>query len=464
MKKKKNKGFARSIYKLFTTPIGGKKNNKDSIKKSDYERINLENEFDENENINYKNKKVAWKYVARTRRGKKVTGYFYSFTKRDVCYFLESEDLEVISVKTNKFIQAINKSISGNKRIKTKTLVFMLRQMSTYLKSGIPLSETFGIMIKETKNNHYKNILREMRYDINSGDSLSKAIQKRGKAFPSILINMIKTAEMTGGLNATLDDMADYFGEIEETKRQMISILTYPTVVFSFTIAVVMFIMIYVIPKFVEIYATMETTKIPAFTQFVIGISNFLKYNLTSILLIIIALLLLFMILYRKVKGFRNFFQKVGMRIPFIGNIMIYNEVTIFSKTFATLLRHDVYITESMQILNQLTNNEVYHKMIDETIENLKKGESISLAFRDNWAFPLPAYEMIVTGEKTSRLADMMEQVSKYYSSLHRSAIMRLKSLIEPIIIIILAFLVGSIILSVIVPMFSMYESVQSLG
>ena len=143
---------------------------------------------------------------------------------------------------------------------------------------------------------------------------------------------------------------------------------------------------------------------------------------------------------------------------------MIYNEVTIFSKTFATLLRHDVFITDTMQILKELTNNEIYHDMIDETIENIKKGEEISLAFKDHWAFPLPAYEMIVTGEKTGKLADMMEQVSTYYSSLHRSAILRLKSLIEPIIIVLLAFMVGSIILSVIVPMFSMYESVQNLG
>ena len=143
---------------------------------------------------------------------------------------------------------------------------------------------------------------------------------------------------------------------------------------------------------------------------------------------------------------------------------MIYNEVTIFSKTFATLLRHDVFITDTMQILNELTNNEIYHSMINETIENIKKGDEISIAFKDRWAFPLPAYEMIVTGEKTGKLADMMEQVSEYYSSLHRSAILRLKSLIEPIIIVILAFMVGSIILSVIIPMFSMYESVQNLG
>lgn len=409
-------------------------------------------------------KRVPWAYVARNSRGKKIKGYFYAYNKKDVEYFLESEELEILSVKTSKSIQMLNHSFRKDRKLKTKYLVFMLTELSTYIKAGIPLSEAIGIMARETKNMRFKNILREMRYDINSGDSFSKALMNRGVAFPSILVNMVKTSEMTGSLAESLDDMAIYFGDIEETRRQMVSILTYPTIIFTFAVAVVMFIMVYVIPKFVDIYTTMENTKIPHFTKTVIGMSNFFQNNLIIILLIVIILLATFILLYRKVIGFRMFFQKIGMRLPFIGNIMIYNEVTIFSKTFSTLLRHDVFITDTMQILNELTNNEIYHDMIDETIENIKKGEEISLAFKDHWAFPLPAYEMIVTGEKTGKLADMMEQVSTYYSSLHRSAIMRLKSLIEPIIIILLAFMVGSIILSVIIPMFSMYESVQNLG
>lgn len=467
MNNKKNNtknSLIKKIFKVLNMPIGKNNKKKNDIILNDYEKVVLNGDETVDDLKQYQNKKVAFKYVAKTKKGKKVTGYFYSYTKNDVIYFLESEDLEVVSVKTNKVIQFLNKNIKKSKKIKTRVLVFMLTEMSTYLKSGIPLSETIGIMIKEAKNKTYKNILREMRYDLNSGDSLSMAMLKRGNAFPPILINMIKTAEMTGGITESLDDMALYFGEIDETKRQMVSILTYPTIVFAFTIAVVMFIMIYVIPKFVEIYSTMDATKIPEFTKFVIGVSKFLQNNLLYILLVIIVILSLFLILYRRVKGFRNAFQKLGMRLPFIGDIMIYNEVTIFSKTFSTLLRHDVYITESMKILNQLTNNEIYHDMINQTIENIKRGEKISLAFKDHWAFPIPAYEMIVTGEKTGKLADMMEQVSNYYQSLHKSSIMRLKSLIEPFVIILLAFLVGSIILAVVIPMFSMYESVQNLG
>jgi len=458
MKDKAKKGIFSKFMALFTKPIGGsKKSKKRTIKKDN--RINLEK--NEEESLD---KRVPWAYVARNSRGKKIKGYFYAYNKRDVEYFLESEELEVVSVKTSKTVQMLNHGFRRNKKLKTKYLVFMLAELSTYIKAGIPLSEALSIMARETKNMRFKNILREMRYDINSGDSFSKALMNRGEAFPSILINMVKTSEMTGSLAESLDDMAVYFGDIEETRRQMISILTYPTIIFTFAVTVVMFIMVYVIPKFVDIYTTMENTKIPHFTKTVIGISNFFQNNLITILLVIIIILATFILLYRKSKDFRMFFQKIGMRLPFIGNIMIYNEVTIFSKTFATLLRHDVFITDTMQILNELTNNEIYHDMINETIENIKKGEEISVAFKDHWAFPLPAYEMIVTGEKTGKLADMMEQVSEYYSSLHRSAILRLKSLIEPIIIVLLAFMVGSIILSVIVPMFSMYESVQNLG
>ena len=458
MNKKDKKNIFSKIIDLFTTPLGEKKkNNKRVIKKDN--RINLEK--NEEKSLD---KRVPWAYVAKNSRGKKIKGYFYAYNKRDVEYFLESEELEIVSVKTSKTIQMLNHGFRRNKKLKTKYLVFMLTELSTYIKAGIPLSEAIGIMARETKNMRFKNILREMRYDINSGDSFSKALMNRGEAFPTILVNMVKTSEMTGSLAESLDDMAVYFGDIEETRRQMVSILTYPTIIFTFAVAVVMFIMVYVIPKFVDIYTTMQNTKIPHFTQTVIGMSNFFQNNLITILLIIIILLASFILLYRKVKGFRMFFQKIGMRLPFIGNIMIYNEVTIFSKSFSTLLRHDVFITDTMQILNELTNNEIYHDMIDETIENIKKGEEISLAFKDHCAFPLPAYEMIVTGEKTGKLADMMQQVSTYYSSLHRSAIMRLKSLIEPIIIVLLAFMVGAIILSVIIPMFSMYESVQNLG
>ena len=407
-----------------------------------------------------RDKKLTWKYEAIMTDGKIVKGLFDAYTKSDVINFLSEEDLLVYKIDLLKYSITSNAKV---RKIKNKDLIFLITQLSTYLKSGIALADAMGILVKQMKNKNIKKVFRNVKYELMLGESLSSAMSHQKNAFPMILINMVNSAELTGELPEVLDDMAEYFTEIEETRRQMISALTYPTMVLAFTIGVIGFVMIYVVPKFVQIYNSMEDAKIPKFTQIVINVSHFLSDNLIYILLIIIIILSSIIYLYRKVKVARKWMQYVAMKMPVIGNIIIYNEVAIFSKTFASLLKHNVFITESMEILNKISNNEIYHDMILETITNLTRGDKISSAFQDHWAFPIPAYEMIVTGEKTGQLAEMMEKVSSYYQELHRNAVTRVKSLLEPIIIVLLTFGVGIILLAIVVPMFSMYETVQNL-
>ena len=150
------------------------------------------------------------------------------------------------------------------------------------------------------------------------------------------------------------------------------------------------------------------------------------------------------------------------MHVPLVKDIIIYNELTIFSKTFASLLRNNVFITDSMDILSKITNNEIYKAILYKTINNIVKGEKISEAFKDHWAVPDVAYYMIVTGESTGDLAEMMQKVSDYYQLLHKNLINNLKAFIEPIMIAFLAVVVGGIIIAVIVPMFDMYSQIQN--
>ena len=151
------------------------------------------------------------------------------------------------------------------------------------------------------------------------------------------------------------------------------------------------------------------------------------------------------------------------MHIPVIKDVIIYSEVVTFSKTFSSLLANNVFITDSMDILSKLSNNEIYKDLIYKTIENLGKGEKLSIAFKNHWAFPIPAYEMLVTGEKTGQLPEMMAKVASYYQEEQENIVARLKTFIEPILIVFLTVIVGIIILSIIVPMFSMYESMTQL-
>lgn len=410
-------------------------------------------------------KKVTWEYIAVNEKGKKIKGYFDAFSRVDVQSFLMGEGLAVYSIRTSKLIQTLYGKMGGNKtKIKIKDLIFMLTQLSTYIKSGIPLVEALNILIKQTQNKKYKIILREVTYDLTVGESFSVALEKRGPAFPKLLINMVKAAELTGELPEALDDMVVYYTESEQVRKEMISALTYPSLVFLFTLAVLTFVLIYVVPKFVEIYNSMDAAEIPAFTLWLIDISTYLETNFIWIFVIIIVSVLVIYYLYTNVKIIRTLFQWILMHLPVFKDVIIYNEVTLFSKTFASLLTHNVYITDSMEILNRATNNEIYKMMILDTVANLARGDKISAAFKDQWAFPVAAYQMIVTGEKTGQLAEMMSKVSTYYQSLHKNTVSRIKALVEPFLIVFLTLVVGVILLAVIVPMFSMYQQFQSLG
>lgn len=163
-------------------------------------------------------------------------------------------------------------------------------------------------------------------------------------------------------------------------------------------------------------------------------------------------------IAYKKIKKFRVAVQITMMHLPIIKNVIIYKEINIFAKTFASLLRNNVYITESMDILSKITNNEIYRAIMYKTIDNIVKGEKISEAFKDHWAVPDIAYYMIVTGESTGQLDDMMQKVSDYYQSEHKAIVSALKSFIEPVMIVLLAIMVGIIIISVILPMYQLYN------
>lgn len=422
-------------------------------------------DFSDEEQDENKGKRITWEYVAIDQSGKKVKGYFDAFSRLDVQSFLIGEGLVVYSIRTSPWIQTLHGSIgTGNTKVKNKDLIFLLAQLSTYLKSGIPLVDALNILIRQMEKKSYKAILRDVTYDLTVGESFSVALEKRGNAFPKLLINMVKASELTGELPEALDDMVNYYTETEEARKEMISALTYPSIVFVMTLAVVTFVMIYVVPKFVDIYNSMDSSQIPKFTLIVMNVSNFLQENILWLFLIAIIIVLIIIYLYKNVKVIRTLMQWIFMHIPVVKEVIIYNEVTMFSKTFASLLSHNVYITDSMEILNKVTNNEIYKMMILDTVANLARGDKISTAFKDHWAFPVPAYEMIVTGEKTGQLAEMMSKVSTYYQSLHKNTVSRIKALVEPILIIFLTFSVGAILLAVIIPMFNMYQQVQSMG
>lgn len=402
--------------------------------------------------------KTRYKYVAYDKNGKQVKGYFDAFRRMDVESFLTAQGYKILDIKAKK-ISKTGDFFTFSNEMKYKDLVFFLTQLSTYIKSGIPLTESLVMIENQTKDKKKKDLYKRIVYELNTGANFSEALARQGNVFPKLLINMLKTSELTGNLTESLDDMAAYYKTADSNRKQVISALTYPSVVLVISIAVLTFLLIFIIPKFQSIFDQLGSN-LPGITLFLINMSTFLQNNVIKIVLAIFAGIIIIVMLYRHVKKFRYCVQWVAMHIPVIKDVLIDNEVVMFTKTFSSLIRHDVFITDSIEMLGKITNNEIYKDIIKEAVTNLSAGAGLSPAFENKWAFPRVAYEMLVTGEKTGRLGVMMENVANYYEEEQKNLIQRLKSLIEPVMIIVLAFIVGVILLAIFIPMFSIYSDI----
>ena len=366
---------------------------------------------------------VTFNYVVKNEAGQTIKSSFDAKTRNEVEAFLTGEGYTIVSIEAQKK-NFLNSDIPFlNTKLTSGELSFALTQLSTYIKAGIPLIDSVRILAKQTVKPAKKKIYERIIYDLVAGEDFSKALENQSDVFPRLLINMVKASEMTGDLPSTLDEMSEYYTTIEDTKKQMISALTYPSIVLIMSVLVIAFVLIWVVPSFIDMFQDAEAG-LPVITQITVAASNFLSKNYIWIILGLIVIVVAFIVAYKNVKSFRRSVQVFLMKMPVIGKIMIYNEVTMFTKTF---------------------------------------GGKISESFKGQWAFPVVAYEMLVTGESTGQLATMMEKVSAHYANLHKNAVTQVKSLIEPITICFLAVSVGFILLSIIIPMFDLYSAVGDM-
>ena len=401
--------------------------------------------------------KKRYRYTIINSYGKKENGTFDAEEEHDVRNFLESQDYQVLSVKERAKWDV---DIGSGSRMSANDLAFSLTQLSTYIKSGIALSDSVKILAKQTKKQGLKKSFNQLVYELLKGESFSEAMEMQPTVYPKLLINMVKTSEMTGDLPTILDDMAEYYTSMDQTRKQMKSAMTYPIVVLTLAIGVLIFMLTYLVPQFTQMFED-QGAELPALTKAIVNISAFIREKWYVILIVVAVIVIAFYYAFTKIQKFREGVQIVLMHTPILGNIIVYNEIANFTKTFASLINHGVFITDSMEILQKITTNEVYKKIINKTLENLAKGESISAAFRGEWAIPIVAYEMIVTGESTGQLGAMMEKVASHFQMLHKTLIDQMKSLVEPIMICFLAVIVGVILVSIIQPMFSIYSQIK---
>lgn len=399
---------------------------------------------------------MNFQYTGKRISGQRINGKVEADSKHEAIGVLEKEGYIIIDIAETK---PWNKDIILNKKVKNKDFVIFLRQYSTLIKAGITISDATKTMVKQTDNYALQHALSMIDKQLENGQSLSVAAGQHPKVFPALLINMIHAGEASGKLDEILNQMADYYEKEYRNKQKVVSALIYPSVVGVITLLLSMFLLVFVVPQFVGMFRTFGED-IPAFTQFILTLSNFVAafWWILFFLVAVVILLYKYFIQYDK---FAYRIDSVKMKFPFLGVLVHKGVLVRMLQTLSTLFNSSVPIIQSMEITERVVDNRVVQTVLAKSRQSLEVGESLTKPMKGHWAFPALVVQMIQIGEKTGTLDHMLMKAAEFYEEEVEQLSNRIKVLIEPLMIIVLTVIVGSIIAAVVIPMFSLFEKIQ---
>lgn len=393
-------------------------------------------------------------YKAKSKDGKVINGKIESRDKREAVRELSKLDLSVYQVKPVSAF--LNKDLALNKSIKDKDFVIFLRQFATLMQAGVLLISSIELLSQQTGSKLLQETLTVIAADIREGSSLSSCMARYPKVFPELLVQMVHTGEISGRLDEVIEQMAEYYEKQYRIKQKVSTALTYPTVVGSFAIVITIFLLLFIIPIFASMYTSMDS-ELPTITKAVMALSDFLWDFWWLLLLLIIAIVFLLKQFKKGEKG-RYYMDLLSLKVPVLGNFKQKAALARMTRTLSSLLSSSVPILEAVEIAGRVAGNRVIEDVLLESQKSLEQGDSLSKPMEGHWVFPPLILHMIRVGEESGALDSMLKRVADIYEQEVNEASDKLQSLIEPILIIFLAIIVGVLVLSIIVPMFGMFQ------
>ena len=408
-------------------------------------------------------------YIIKDAKGARIEGMIKADTLDIAVDKLSKEGSTIISVKAaaegafkgklslfDKVMLAIYKWRTG---VSLKTLVFFTRQLSTMFSAGLTIEKAISDLEKEEKNKKFAKVLRKLSDDIRKGYSLSEAMQQHPGVFNPLYIALVTAGEVSGTLHTVLDELADYLEKVEDTRRKVYSALAYPVFIIIFLCFVVWGMFYYIIPMFADVYANFHAD-LPAPTTVAINISNFITSNIFVTILVVLLIILAFFLINLTDKG-RYVFDSIKLKIPVIGKVITNSIMSKFSRTFSILMAAGVPIMDTMELTENVVQNAVIESAVRKARVLVKEGYGVANAFRRTGMFPPTLLQMIATGEETGDTDKLLSKAAEFYEKLVDSVIDRLTSLIEPLLIILMAVIVGSIIVVIYLPIFDLGEAMS---
>ena len=394
-----------------------------------------------------------YEYEARNSMGSVIKGTMDASNKEGVITSLRGKSYYPITIKTKNKLD--NLSLDGLSRVKLKDISIFCRQFSVMQTAGLSILRVLEILKQQTENKKLQKQIAEVHEDVQKGKSVSDSMKKQ-KDFPDMLCNMIKVGESSGTLDKIMERMADYYQQEYKQQRKIKSALTYPMIIVIVAICVVTLLVIKVIPIFVTMIPT--DVPIPLPTRIVLGVSKFMQ-KFWWLLFLIIAGLYLLPKLRKVPQGERE--DKWKLKAPVLGKIFTKIYTASFARTFGILISSGVPLLDSIKICGEVIGSKTIKTTLDYLEEQVRKGATIGNTLESRNLFSPMLVQMIKVGEESGTLEQVLNNTADFYDGEVEAATEQLTTMIEPAIIVVLGVVVGFIIISVLLPMLTMYQSIK---
>ena len=397
-----------------------------------------------------------FKYRAMKVDGTKFEAVFEADSRQDVISMIESNGY--YPLKIDEIIESKSIEINLFEKVTKKDLAIFCRQMHTMLDAGVPLISSLKLLSTQIEKKKLKKAIEEMDEDVRKGEMFSEALKKHSKIFPQLMISMIASGEASGNLDEMMLRLSIHFEKDNKISNKVKGAMIYPAVLACVAVGAIALIMIVVMPTFVTMFSQSEV-ELPLVTKILIGTSDFMSKNVLLILFAVIAVVIGINVFKQTDQGIR-FFSVLKLKLPILKTLNKKIIVSRFTRTLATLLSSGVSMVQALPIVSSVLGNTVAEEAMEKIRERVIRGEGLSTPIAESDLFPAMLSSMIKVGEESGALDEILNKTADFYDEEVEVAIQTATGLLEPILIVCMGVVIGTIIISIMVPMYNMYGQV----
>ena len=398
-------------------------------------------------------------YIVADKAGKEKRGKMEANNRDAAKELLKKDGYVILSLEEQS--QQFDMNFTFGRKLKPRDLSVFCRQFVSILESGVAMKEALAMLEEQTENKTLKKSIAEVLTNIEKGNSLADAMRGESHVFPPMLINMVEAGESSGNLEMAFSRMAEQFEKEAKLKATVRKATVYPIVLIFACIGVIGVMLLYVIPIFIDMFKEIDM-EMPAFTMFVMGLSEWAGTHVYIIVGVAVAIFVAYQAYYRTEGGRKNI-DKIMMKMPLFGQLVVKSNCSRFARTASTLLAAGVPMIDCLDIVSRIVNNIHYSMAIQNAREEVMKGIPLSEPLRDAGIFPPMVYHMTGIGEETGNIEQMLNKLADYYDEEVEITTQTILAAMEPLIIVFMAVVVGSLVIASILPIAAMYEGLDNL-